>query len=162
MCCGSPPFHHEGERAWARQEYTTIDGRLSSDGISAFGPDISFPVPTPYALHTRIPSIVSSIFESLLTPSILQVTIGGLVIDSQRVTLSDATPPEERTASTICASFTISLPEFKWMCMCDFIKAALRSLAPFPHWGSEKSNRLIATPNYFPTTFAQTMVEPLW
>ena len=47
------------------------------------------------------------------------------------------------------------------MCMCDFIKTAFRSLAPFPHWGSEKSNRLIATPNYFPTLFAQTMVDPL-
>ena len=108
-----------------RQEYTTIDGRVSGDGVSAFGADISFPDPTPHALHTRIPSIVSSIFESLLTPSILQVTIGGLVIDSQRVTLTDATPPEERIASTICASFSISMPECKLMCMCDFVKAAL-------------------------------------
>lgn len=105
MCCGSPLFLDGGERAWVRQEYTTIDGRISGDGISAFGADISFPGTTPYALHTRIPSMVSSIFESLLTPSILQVTIGGFVIDSQRVTLTEATPPEERIASTICASF---------------------------------------------------------
>ena len=96
-----------------RQEYTTIDGRVSGDGILAFGADISFPGPTPHALHTRIPSIVSSTFESLLTPSIWQVTIGGLVIDLQRVTLRDAIPPEERITSTICASFSISLPEFK-------------------------------------------------
>ena len=113
MCCGSPPFHDGGERAWVRQEYTTIDGRVSGDGILAFGADISFPGPTPYAFHTRIPPIVSSTFESLLTPSIWQVTIGGLVIDLQRVTLRDAIPPEERITSTICASFSISLPEFK-------------------------------------------------
>ena len=84
MCCGSPLFLDGGERAWVRQEYTTIDGRISGGGISAFGADISFPGTTPYALHTRIPSMVSSIFEILLTPSILQVTIGGFVIDSQR------------------------------------------------------------------------------
>ena len=125
MCCDSPLFLDGGERAWVRQEYTTIDGRISGGGISAFGADISFPGTTPYALHTRIPSMVSSIFESLFTPSILQVTIGGFVIDSQRVTLTDATPPEERIASTICASFSISMPECKLMCMCDFVKAAL-------------------------------------
>ena len=99
MCCGSPLFLDGGERAWVRQEYTTIDGRISGGGISAFGADISFPGTTPYALHTRIPSMVSSIFESLLTPSILQVTIGGFVIDSQRVTLTEATPPIGRKNS---------------------------------------------------------------
>ena len=68
--------------------------------------------PTPYALNTWIPSVVNSIFESLLTPSILQMTTGGLVINSQRVTLRD-TPPPKKEVLTICAGVSISLPEFK-------------------------------------------------
>ena len=54
--------------------------------------DINLPGPTPYAFHTRIPSLEISIFESRLTPSILYVPIGGLVTESQRVTRSDGTP----------------------------------------------------------------------
>ena len=49
--------------------------------------DISFPVPTPYALHTWIPSSENSIFESRLTPSILYESIEGLTI--KRLDFSD-------------------------------------------------------------------------
>ena len=75
--------------------------------------DISFPVPTPYALHTRIPSSENSIFDSRLTPSILYESIEGLMMESQRVTLSDGTQPEDQIASVICSGVLISCPEFR-------------------------------------------------
>ena len=85
---------------------------LITDGASGIC-DISFPVPTPYALHTWIPSSENSIFESRLSPSILYESIEGLVMESQRVTLSDDTPPGDRIASVICSGVSISCPEFR-------------------------------------------------
>ena len=63
--------------------------------------------------HTRIPSSENSIFESRLTPSILYESIEGLVMESQKVTLSEGTPPEDRIASVICSGVSISCPEFR-------------------------------------------------
>ena len=102
------PYENELGCAWR----TTKDGSMFDNGASGIC-DISFPVPTPYALHTRIPSSENSIFESRLTPSILYESIEGLVMESQRVTLSEGTPPEDRIASVICSGVSISCPEFR-------------------------------------------------
>ena len=140
---------------------TVIDGSPSDDGMSNFC-GISLPVPTPYALHARITSLDICIFERALTPSILYWPTGELTMDSQRVTLTDCTPPEDRIASHICAGVSMSCPAFRWVSMCAFIVAALWSQAPFPPWGSEKSSRLTATPSSAPNTLAQIMVAPQW
>ena len=82
------------------------------------------------------------------------------MIDSQRVTPRDGTPPADRMASNICDGVSMSCPAFKWIFIWDLIVAAFRSQAPFPPWGSEKSSRLIITPKSAPSTLAQIMVVP--
>ena len=42
------------------------DGRISDDGASDFSAGISLRSPTAYALHTRIPFLENSIFETCL------------------------------------------------------------------------------------------------
>ena len=89
-----------------------MDGSPLDNGVKDFC-GISLPGPTPYAFHTRIPSLENSIFESRLTPSIFCIPIGGLVMESQRVTLNDGTPPDDRIASLICSEVLISCPAFR-------------------------------------------------
>ena len=83
---------------------TTKDGSLFDSGPSGIC-NISFPVPTPYTLHARIPSSENS--------TILYESIEGLMMESQRVTLSDGIPLEDRIASVICSGVSISCPEFR-------------------------------------------------
>ena len=123
---------------------------LVSDGFSNFK---SFPGPTPYAFHTRIPSPLYSTVLIKLTSSTFKDCSRG-VADSHRVTLTTDTPPEERITSDIWAGVSISLPEFRWTLICDLIVAAFLSQGPFPPWGSEKSRRFMDTPNCSPRTRA--------
>jgi len=73
-----------------------MDDRPSDNGALDFSADISLIGPTPYALHTRTDSFFGKLeckFESVLAPSIFQVTTKGLVLDTHRVTLKDGSPP---------------------------------------------------------------------
>ena len=102
------PNENELGCAW----HTTKDGSLFDNGASGIC-NISLPVPTQYTLHTRIPSSENSIFKSRLTASIFYESIEGLVMESERVTLSDGTPPEDRIASVICSRVSILSSEFR-------------------------------------------------
>ena len=102
------PDENELGCAW----HTTKDSSLFDSGASGIC-DISFLVPTPYALQAQIPASENSIFESRLTPLILYESIERLVMESQRVTLSDGTPLEDRMASVICSGISILCPEFR-------------------------------------------------
>ena len=84
------PDENELGCAWR----ATKDGSLFYSGASGIC-DVSFPVPTPYTLHARIPSSENSMFKSRLTPLILYESIEGLVVELQRVKFSDGTPRED-------------------------------------------------------------------
>lgn len=62
---------------------TVIDGSPPNDGMSNLC-RISLPVPSPYALNARIPSLHICIFERALTPSILYWTTGELTMYSSQ------------------------------------------------------------------------------
>ena len=101
----------------------------------------TFPEPTPYALHTCIPFSKYAMLLIKLTPShFTEVPFAG-GCGPLTVTLTLSIPPEDSMAAIICVAVSMLWPELRYTLMWLLIVAALRSQAPFPPWGSEKSTR---------------------
>ena len=122
----------------------------------------TLPGPMLYAFHTFIPSLLYSTLFMKLTPSHVKffpVCRWGV---SATVTTTPGIPPEDSIAVFIWEALSMSWPSLRKICMWDLILAAFLSHAPFPPWGSEKSNLFKVTPAFSACNLAPIIVEALW